>query len=83
AEEFDAVLHREPKPVRADPWRRLSGLHTLRGRRNLAIARALWTAREEYAQQQDVSPGRLVPDRSLVAAIQANPATKRALAEVK
>jgi ribonuclease D len=83
AEEFDAVLHREPKPVRADPWRRLSGLHTLRGRRNLAIARALWIAREEYAQQQDVSPGRLVPDRSLVAAIQANPATKRALAEVK
>ena len=55
----------------------------MRGARNLAIARALWEAREMYAQQQDVSPGRLVPDRSLVAAVMANPASKQALAGVK
>lgn len=79
-EEFDAVLTRPPKPARTDPWRRLSGLHTVKGRRSLAVARALWTAREEYAKAQDVSPGRLLPDRSIVAAVLADPATKAALA---
>lgn len=83
AEEFAAVLTRTPKPAREDPWRRLSGLHTVRGRRNLAVARELWLAREKYAQEQDVAPGRLVPDRSLVAAVVANPATRNDLAQVK
>ncbi|MDJ1115434.1 ribonuclease D [Microbacterium dauci] len=83
AEEFEAVRTRAPKPAREEPWRRLSGLHSVRGRRALAIARALWTAREEYAREQDVSPGRLVPDRALVAAVAANPATKGDLARVK
>ncbi len=83
AEEFQAVLEREPKPPREDPWRRLSGLHTVRGRRALAVARALWTAREEYAREQDIAPGRLVPDRSLVAALIADPKTKQELAQVK
>jgi len=83
AEEFEAVRTRAPKPPREEPWRRLSGLHTVRGRRSLAVARALWTAREEYAQDQDVSPGRLVPDRALVAAVLADPASKQDLARVK
>ncbi|MBN9186600.1 MAG: ribonuclease D [Microbacterium sp.] len=83
SEEFQAVLERRPKPPREDPWRRLSGLHTVRGRRSLAVARELWIAREAYAQDQDVSPGRLVPDRSLVAAVLADPATKKDLAAVK
>lgn len=83
SEEFQAVLERRPKPPREDPWRRLSGLHAVRGRRSLAVARELWIAREEYAQDQDVSPGRLVPDRSLVAAVLADPATKKDLAAVK
>lgn len=82
-QEFEAVRTRPVKPPRDDPWRRLSGLHTVRGRRSLAVARALWTAREEYAQEQDVSPGRLVPDRALVAAIAADPATKQDLARLK
>lgn len=83
AEEFSAELSRPPKPAREDPWRRLSGLHTVRGRRAFAIARELWTAREDYAREQDVSPGRLVPDRSLVAAIRADPKSKGELAGVK
>lgn len=82
-EEFQAVLDRRPKPAREEPWRRLSGLHTVRGRRSLAIARALWIAREEYAQAEDVSPGRLVPDRALVAAVMADPKSKTDLAKVK
>jgi len=83
AQEFAATLARAPKPPREDPWRRLSGLHQVRGARNLAVARSLWHAREAYAQDQDVSPGRLVPDRSLVAAVMANPPSKQALAGIK
>jgi ribonuclease D len=83
AQEFQAVLEREPKPPREEPWRRLSGLHTVRGRKALAIARELWTAREEYARAEDVAPGRLVPDRALVAAVLADPKSKSALAAVK
>lgn len=83
AEEFAATLTRAPKPPREDPWRRLSGLHQVRGSRNLAVARSLWQAREAYAQEQDVSPGRLVPDRSLVAAVMANPTSKQTLAGTK
>ncbi|GAA5151633.1 ribonuclease D [Microbacterium pseudoresistens] len=79
-QEFEATRTRAPKPPREDPWRRLSGLHQVRGARNLAVARELWLAREEFAQQQDVSPGRLVPDRSLVAAVLAAPESKGALA---
>ena len=82
-EEFAAGLAREPKPAGGDPWRRLSGLHTVRGRRSLAVARALWEAREEYAREQDVAPGRLLPDRSIVAAVIADPASRSALAALK
>ncbi len=83
AQEFQAVLDRPPKPPRQDPWRRLSGLHTVRGRRALAVARALWEAREQFAQEQDVAPGRLLPDRSIVAAVRADPRTKAQLAGTK
>jgi ribonuclease D len=82
-EEFRAVLDREPKPPRDEPWRRLSGLHTVRGRKALAVARSLWTAREDYARNEDVAPGRLVPDRALVAAVLADPKSKQELAGVK
>jgi ribonuclease D len=81
-QEFTAVLHREA-PVREEPWRRLSGLHTLRQARNLAVARALWTARDDYAREIDTAPGRLIPDASLVAAARLLPATKRDLAGIK
>lgn len=81
-EEFDAVLRRET-PVREEPWRRLSGIHSLRQARNLAVARALWTARDEYAREIDTAPGRLMPDGSLVAAARVLPTTKRDLAAIK
>jgi len=81
-EEFDAVLERETL-VRQDPWRRLSGIHGLRQARNLAVARELWTARDDYAREIDTAPGRLVPDASLLAAARVLPATKRDLAAIK
>ena len=82
-EEFAAVLAREAKPARAEPWRRLSGLHAVRGQRNLAVARELWVARDALAQELDVSPGRLVPDASLVAAARILPVSRNALAELR
>ncbi|MBX0298502.1 HRDC domain-containing protein [Cryobacterium sp. 1639] len=82
-QEFAAVLAKEAKPARAEPWRRLSGLHSVRGQRNLAVARELWVARDALAQDLDVSPGRLVPDASLVAAARLLPATRSALAELR
>ncbi|MGO1769719.1 MAG: HRDC domain-containing protein [Microbacterium sp.] len=83
AQEFAHVRDMPPRPPRTDPWRRLSGLHRVRGRRPLAVARALWTAREDYARDQDVSPGRLVPDRALVAAVLAAPSSRAELAGLK
>ncbi|MET0725405.1 MAG: HRDC domain-containing protein [Leifsonia sp.] len=83
AEEFQATLDREAKVVRADPWRRLSGVHSLRGQRSLAVARELWLARDALAQERDVAPGRLVPDASLVAAARSMPSSKRALADMR
>nr|WP_232466297.1 HRDC domain-containing protein [Diaminobutyricimonas sp. LJ205] len=82
-QEFDATLARDLKVVRAEPWRRLSGVHSIRGIRNLAVARELWAARDAYAREIDVAPGRLVPDSSLVSAARALPKTKNELAALK
>jgi len=82
-EEFEAQLTQGPSAARHDPWRRLSGLHQVRGPQALAIARELWLTREELARTTDTAPGRLVPDRSLVAAVVANPQSKSALAALK
>jgi len=82
-EEFHAVLTREAKPMKTDAWRRLSGLHTVRGARNLAVARELWEARDRFAQEIDTAPGRLVPDSSLVAAAKAVPESQQALSALR
>lgn len=81
-EEFHAVLRMEPSSRGPEPWRRLSGLHQVRGQRALAVARELWLAREQLAEELDTAPGRLVPDRSLIAAVLAAPPHKKALAEL-
>jgi len=78
-EEFAAIAVAPPAPARLDPWRRTSGLHRARSRRQLAIVRGLWLARDALAQEQDVSPGRIIPDTSLVEAALAEPSSQRAL----
>ncbi|MBB5631836.1 ribonuclease D [Cryobacterium mesophilum] len=82
-QEFAATLAKEPKPANPDAWRRLSGLHSLRQPRSLAVARALWTARDEYAREIDTAPGRLLPDLSITAAAKNLPATKSDLAALR
>jgi ribonuclease D len=82
-QEFESVLGRDFVIVRAEPWRRLSGLHSIRGSRNLAVARELWLARDAYAREIDTAPGRLVPDLALTAAAKLLPSSKRELANLK
>jgi ribonuclease D len=75
AQEFEAVRTAPPPPPRIDPWRRTSGMHVLRNPRQVAAVRAMWLARDASAQARDISPGRVLPDRAIVAAAKAMPKT--------
>lgn len=75
AQEFEAVRTAPPPPPRVDPWRRTSGMHVLRNPRQVAAVRSLWLARDASARARDVSPGRVLPDRAIVAAAKAMPRT--------
>jgi ribonuclease D len=66
SEEFQAILDAPPPPPRVDPWRRTSGMHKIKKRDQLAIVRALWTVRNEIAQEADISQGRLLSDAAIV-----------------
>lgn len=82
-QEFRAELESKDKPPRSEPWRRLSGIHSIKGLRNLAVARELWLTRDEFAREIDTAPGRLVPDASLTAAAKTLPASKRELGQLR
>ncbi len=72
-QEFEAARTAPPAPPRPDPWRRTSGIHTIRDRRRLAMVRALWTSRNELAIERDIAPGRVLPDAAIIAAVKRNP----------
>ena len=65
-EEFQSILDAPPPPPRVDPWRRTSGMHKIKKRNQLAVVRALWTVRNEIAQEVDISQGRLLSDAAIV-----------------
>jgi ribonuclease D len=79
-QEFAAIAAAPPAPPRKDPWRRTSGMHKVRRRRQVAAVRELWTARDELAQRRDVSPGKVLGDAAIVEAALALPTSVRALA---
>ncbi len=74
-QEFEAVRTAPPPAPRAEPWRRVSGLHTIRDARRLAVVRELYATRDRNARERDISPGRVLPDAAIVAAAQAMPRT--------
>jgi ribonuclease D len=75
AQEFEAARIAPPPAPRIDPWRRTSGIHAVRNRRQLAAIRSLWRARDEYAAQRDIAPGRILPDAAIIDAARRNPQT--------
>ncbi|MFJ8565206.1 HRDC domain-containing protein [Streptomyces sp. NPDC093514] len=78
-QEFDAIASAPPAPPRKDPWRRTSGMHKVRRRRQMAVVRELWESRDRIAQRRDVSPGKVLGDAAIVEAALALPANVHTL----
>jgi ribonuclease D len=81
-EDFAAIALNPPHAPRVDPWRRTSGMHRVRRRRQLAVVRALWERRDEVARKRDISPGRVLPDQAIVEAALSTPTTADELAQL-
>lgn len=79
-EEFAALTSFTGPKAKTDPWRRVSGATKLRTRRALGTLRAVWMARETIAQERDVSPGRIVPESTLLDLAARSPRSASALA---
>lgn len=79
-QEFDAIASAPPPEPRKDPWRRTSGMHKVRRRRQLAVVRELWQTRDRIARRRDVSPGKVLSDAAIVEAALALPSNVHALA---
>jgi len=74
-QEFAAIVAAPPPAPRTDPWRRTSGMHRLRNRRQIAAVRELWETRDHLARTRDIAPGRVLPDAAIVEAASASPRT--------
>lgn len=64
-EEFAAILAAPPSAKRVDPWRRTSGMHKVKKRKQLAVVKSLWEARDDLAAHLDISPGRVLSDLAI------------------
>lgn len=78
-EEFEAARTAPFPPPREDPWRKTSGIHRVRSPRQLAAVRELWRARDVFARERDIAPGRVLPDKSVVEAARADPKSESEL----
>ncbi|MET7749430.1 ribonuclease D [Micromonospora sp. NPDC005367] len=81
AEEFAALVRTGARPprVRAEPWRRTSGIHRVRGARAQARVRSMWYARDQIAARRDAAPGRVLPDSAIIAAAELDPKDEKGL----
>jgi ribonuclease D len=82
-EEFTNLVSFKPKQIPAEPWRNLPGLSKIKEVPKLKIAASLWLARDQIARDRDSAPGRLIPDRSIMAAVVQQPKSKSDLASNK
>jgi len=82
-EEFEALLSFTGPRERDEPWRRTSSIHKARGRRALAVVRSLWLTRDAIASDRDVTPGRILPDSSILELATDPPSTLAALKETR
>ena len=81
-QEFAAIVAAPPREPRAEPWRRTSGIHRARSRRQLAAVRAMWYARDRIARARDIAPGRVLPDSAIMDAVLSEPADAAALTKL-
>ena len=79
AEEFESLLLFQGPPERKEPWRRVSGVHKARGRRALGLVREIWETRDRIAADRDITPGRILPDASILELATAPPKDLNAL----
>ena len=82
-QEFNALLTWQPREQMGEAWRKTSGIHAVRSPRIRATVRELWISRDDLARRKDIAPGRLIPDRAIMAAAQANPTSMGALLNIK
>ncbi|WP_166984683.1 HRDC domain-containing protein [Canibacter zhoujuaniae] len=84
AEEFAALLEWQPKPKRADQWRRTSHITKVNGdNRALAIVKELWLARDALAREMDVEPTLLLRDSAIIAAAEKRPRSENDLVRMR
>ena len=69
--------------VRAEPWRRTSGIHAIRDARKQAVVRALWEARDARARELDISSGRVLHDSVIIDIASHLPSTQAKLESMR
>lgn len=82
-QEFTHLLDFKPKPPLEEPWRGLPGISRVKDLAKLKIAASLHAARDAIAIEKDIAPGRLIPDRSIMAAVNQAPKSRSELANNK
>ena len=82
-QEFHALVNWSPRQPVGEAWRRTSGVHSVRSPRNRAVVREMWITRDDIARRRDIAPGRILPDRAIIAAAQATPNSLDALLAIK
>lgn len=65
-QEFAYLTSWRPPAAREEPWRRTSGIHTVRKTEQLAVVRELWQLRDQIAREKDKAPGRVLPDLAII-----------------
>ncbi|MBT1181864.1 HRDC domain-containing protein [Bifidobacterium sp. CP2] len=87
-EEFAHILAEgtsgRPRHEHPVPWLRISHItEIIRDPRALAVARALWTKRDELARRYDISPPLLLEDSSIIEAAKRKPRNAREFRAVR
>lgn len=64
-QEFDYLTKWQPKII-TEKWRRTSGLHKVKQRRQLAAVMFLWDARDALAAANDLAPSKVIRDEAII-----------------
>ena len=82
-EEFAYLCSWKPSESKKEPWRRTSGMHDIKTGLDSAIVKNLWLKRDEIAQEQDIAPGRVLNDASIIEIALQKPKSESELSELK